>query len=227
MKRIAFVALGVGFAFALCGYLATGESEAPRILRPLDKSVLPFGPVEIAVIVLPGSDPPPILLDKKKLELSLRPRSDSDEGSASSPSGSGVFLAPALVVVCSVSPGSHTLSAGGTTVQFFLRDEEGKKVPPGGWLPYAPHPPAGAKEITCVDCHTLSEGRRFVNMNSEFSLEKPSGCFDCHERSEFNLTHNHRYESLAFCQMCHDPHGATGEHLLRIPKEKACSLCHD
>ena len=226
MRTKAVAALCI-FAVMLATYLAPGEDNPPRILRPLDKSVLPFGLVEFAVIVPSGNEPPPIVLDGQKLTLSSPSSSGTNENSPPSPSNDGVFFPPAIVVIRSLSPGLHTLSAGETTVQFFVRDEEGKKTPPSEWPSYVPHPPAGSEGMTCVACHELSEKRRFVNMNAAFSLEKPSGCFDCHERLEFNLTHNHRYESLAFCQMCHDPHGATADHLLKIPQKKACTLCHE
>jgi len=227
MKLKAFAAIACMFILTLGSYLAPGESDPPRILRPPDKSVLPSGLLEIAVIVPSGREPPPIVLDGEKLKLSSPPSSASGEASASPRSARGVFLPPAIVVVRSLSPGTHTLSAGEATVQFFVCDEKGKQRPPSGWSRYIAHPPAGSNAPTCVGCHELSEKQHFVNMNTAFSLEKPLGCFDCHERSEFNLTHNHRYESLAFCQMCHDPHGATGDHLLRLPERKACTLCHE
>ncbi len=227
MKRKSFVALACVLIFVFGMYPAPGESDPPRILRPVDRTVLSSGLVEIAVVVPSGEELPSIVVDGQKLKLSSALLSAKGEGSASPPSGDCAFLPPALVIVRSFSPGLHKLSAGPASVQFFVRDEKGKEIPPSGWSHYVAHPPAGSGGVTCVGCHELSEKHRFVNMNDAFFLEKPLGCFDCHERSEFNLTHNHRYEALAFCQMCHDPHGATGEHLLKLPKKKACTLCHE
>lgn len=227
MKRKSFVALACILILTFGTYPAPGENDPPRILRPVDHTVLPSGLVEIAVIVPSGGELPSIIVDGQRLKVWSAPSSGKEGGSASPPSGDCVFLPPALVIVRSFSPGLHKVSAGETSVEFFVQDEKGKKSPPSGWSCYVAHPPAGSGGVTCVGCHELSKKQRFVNMNGAFSLEKPLGCFDCHERLEFNLTHNHRYEALAFCQMCHDPHGATGEHLLRIPKKKACTLCHD
>jgi len=227
MRMKVIAALACIFVLTVAAYFAAGQSDSPRILRPLDKSVVPSGLVEIAVIVPSGTEPPPIVLDGRKLKLPSPQSSGEEKDSASRQSSDVFFLPPAVVVVRSLPPGLHRLSAGETSVEFFVRDEKGKESPPRGWSRYIAHPPAGSGGVTCAACHELSEKRRFLNMNSVFSLEKPLGCFDCHERPEFNLTHNHRYESLAFCQMCHDPHGATGDHLLRIPEKKACALCHD
>jgi len=225
MKKTAFGALPATLILVLIAYLCKGESERPRILRPLDESVVPAGPLEIALIVPRGAAPPSVMLDGQKLDISSH-FSPPKEGASPSPA-SGLFLPPAVVIVCSLHPGLHELRAGDTTVRFFVRDEKGGNVPPAKWPHYTPHPPPPADAVTCTSCHKLNNQKRFVNMNTAFSLEKPSGCFDCHDRSEFNLTHKHRYETLAFCQMCHDPHGATSDHLLKMPADNACTLCHE
>lgn len=222
-RRIAGALCGI-LLCVLAGYLAQGENGQARILRPLDKSVLAPGPVEIAVVVPPGTDLPPITLDGQKL---VPPLLSKEKVSPGERLANGVFHPPAFVVVRSPSPGLHEFRAGNSALQFFVRDMEGKKSPPKEWLDYAPHPPADPRSVTCAACHELGDDGRFTNMTSAFSMEKPTRCFDCHDRSEFSLTHTHRYETLAFCQMCHDPHGASGEHLLKIPQKKACTLCHD
>jgi len=227
MRREAFATLAWISVFLLGADPAPEESQEPRVLRPLDRTVLAPGPVEIAVIVAPGGSAPPILLDGKRLAISSSPPSKAQEISSSPQRRDGVFLPPALVFVRSLSPGLHKLSVGETKVEFFVCDEKGNVTATSDWPRYTAHPPAGTDALTCIACHQLSKERLFVNMNTAFSLEKPTGCFDCHERSEFNLTHNHRYESLAFCQMCHDPHGATRDHLLKMPQKKACALCHE
>lgn len=210
---LALAALAVGMQYA---HRLLGEGEDARILRPVDKSILPFGPVEMAVLVSPDSKPPAILLDGETLQLSKQDLSK------------GVFIPPAVIIVRELSPGSHELRAGKTVVRFFVRDEKGETTPPKGWSPYTSHPPVLSEAVTCTACHELGKRQRFTNMNSAFSLEEPTGCFVCHEETAFKVTHNHNYKPLAFCQMCHDPHGHTADgKLLKLSKEKACTLCHE
>ncbi len=223
VKTLATLSAVVLATLAAC--LSLGENDQVRVLRPPDKSVFPSGSVEIAVIVPSGTESPPIALDGQPLKLSLS--LPQKEKSSRRRSGTGVFLPPASIIVRSLCPGLHRLRVGDATTEFFICDAEGKLSPPEGWSLYTPHPPPAKDDITCTACHELTERQNFTNMNKSSSMEAPSACFDCHERSEFSLTHNHRYESLAFCQMCHDPHGASRDHLMRIPKEKACTLCHD
>lgn len=211
----------------LAAYLARGENQQAHVLRPLDKSVLPCGPVEIAVIVPDGTDLPRLVLDGEHLPISSSPATAKGESSPLKRPPSAVFLPPAYVTTRTLSPGLHKLSVGKTIVQFFVTDKEGKRVPPTHWRAYVAHPPAPVEGASCTACHELSEQRRFTNMTTTFSLEKPSTCFDCHAQPDFKLTHNHRYESLAFCQMCHDPHGGTDAQLLKLPQKEACTLCHE
>ncbi len=208
-------------------YLARAENGSVRILRPLDKSVVGPGPVEIAVIVSPSGGLPTVVLDGEKLRLSGPPGGPDKNAAKSGALAHGVFEPPAFVLVRRLSPGIHELRAGDAGVKFFVCDEEGKNVPLKDWLRYIAHPPADEKTVSCVGCHELAKDGRFTNMTSAFSMEKPTRCFECHNPNELSLTHRHRLDPLAFCQMCHEPHGSAAEHILKMPAEKACTLCHD
>ncbi len=211
----------LAFTLSFC----VGEGESPRILRPLDKSVLPPGPTEIAMVIPPSTAPLFITLDGEKLTVPSCSAGVESARFTLQQLATGVYLPPAFVLVRSLSPGSHELRVGGATSRFFVREEDDKTAPPKDWPQYTPHPPPTANGVTCSTCHALDKEQRFTNMAA--SIEIPITCFDCHERSEFSLIHNHRYESIALCQMCHDPHGATADHLLKMPQKKACTLCHD
>lgn len=195
-----------------------------RILRPPDRSVLPSGPLEIAVAIPSGAEHTVVTLDGQELKPSALPRTERVPAHALA---KGIWLPPVLIVIRSLSPGPHKLSAGDTTVQFFVCDENGNKTPPGQWSRYRAHPPPRSREVTCIACHKLSDQQRFTDMDSAFSRAKPSACFNCHDRGNINLRHAHSFESLAFCQLCHDPHGSSDDKLLKMPAAKACTLCHE
>ena len=55
----------------------------------------------------------------------------------------------------------------------------------------------------------------------------PEACHTCHTDVDLSLTHEHVMEFLAKCQMCHDPHAATGPSLLIDTREVVCGLCHE
>jgi len=227
MKPKAVGTLCVVSTCSLLLHFLSAQSQPVRILRPLDKSVVGPGPVEIALVVPLGAGQETILLDGEKLPFPKGPDSPAKNTEKPPRLADGLYHPPALVLVRPLSPGLHEVRFGEAKAQFFVCDDEGKKVPPKDWQRYIPHPPADLKTLTCAACHGLAEDGRFTNMTSAFSLEKPERCFDCHDPNEFSLTHRHRLEPLAFCQMCHDPHGATADHILKMTPEKACTLCHE
>jgi predicted CXXCH cytochrome family protein len=72
--------------------------------------------------------------------------------------------------------------------------------------------------VQCTQCHSLSRSGRFVFKG---------GCFDCHQRDQFDGIHTHDPGVLERCGMCHNAHGSTVKADLLYSKEAACKLCHN
>jgi predicted CXXCH cytochrome family protein len=81
------------------------------------------------------------------------------------------------------------------------------------------HEPARS-ESGCVACH---------NREASFALLKPRTeiCLTCHEDKTRQYPYMHGPVAVGDCAECHDPHRSPLPHLLRMPVEKLCFLCHD
>lgn len=79
------------------------------------------------------------------------------------------------------------------------------------------HPPAAA----CASCHAVQDGAWTLK---GASLE--GSCASCHNLEKFAASHSHNTETLAECQMCHEPHGSDVKFHLKMPKVSACKQCH-
>jgi predicted CXXCH cytochrome family protein len=112
-------------------------------------------------------------------------------------------------------PGLHSLmlvwEGGMKEVHFFVGPN-----PPAGFQLFHQHPPVPG--VQCTQCHSLSRSGRFVFKG---------GCFDCHQRDQFDGIHTHDPGVLERCGMCHNAHGSTVKADLLYSKEAACKLCHN
>ena len=76
-------------------------------------------------------------------------------------------------------PGLHSLAlvweGGKKEVHFFVGPN-----PPAGFQPFRQHPPIAG--VQCTQCHGLSRSGRFMFKG---------GCFDCHQRDNFDKVHTH------------------------------------
>ncbi|MBI3698631.1 MAG: hypothetical protein HY238_27805 [Acidobacteria bacterium] len=149
-------------------------------------------------VIARGDEKSQLLLDGKPLEAK-RP------------------FATVLTATLAPASGPHTLTlatAGAEQkVQFFA----GPK-PPAGFQPYRPHPPAAA---TCDTCHAVKDGEWGFK-----GTVLSENCFGCHNQKTFATKHSHNEETLAECQLCHDPHGSTEKFHLKMTREIACKQCH-
>jgi len=151
-------------------------------------------------------------------------KSDPIDIVATAPSGrlqlDGVFITSEqpfpniLHATVKATPGLHALGlvweGGKKEVHFFV----GPNAPPG-FQPFHQHPPIAG--VQCTQCHGLSRSGRFVFKG---------GCFDCHQRDDFDKIHTHDPGVLERCGTCHNAHGSTVRADLLYAKEAACKLCH-
>jgi predicted CXXCH cytochrome family protein len=161
----------------------------------------------------------------------LRPADNSSHKSdqidivATAPSGKlqldGAFIESeqpfpnVLHATLKAKPGVHSLvlvwEGGRKDVHFFVGPNS-----PAGFQPFHQHPPIPG--VQCTQCHGLSRSGRFVFKG---------GCFDCHQRGQFDGFHTHDPGVLERCGMCHNAHGSTVKADLLYSKEAACKLCHN
>jgi predicted CXXCH cytochrome family protein len=119
-----------------------------------------------------------------------------------------------LHAVLTAKPGLHSLAlvwqGGKKEAHFFVGPN-----PPPGFQPFHQHPPIA--DVQCTQCHGLSRSGRFIFKG---------GCFDCHQRDNFDKIHTHDPGVLERCGMCHNAHGSTVKAHLLYSKDAACKLCH-
>jgi len=222
------------------------KSDRPSVamLRPPEGSavVAPSGEVEIAVISPEGAPAASPSLDGEALRSAAFSASMIENQGGINPTSSsevlriapdrlaeGLYIPPVWVAVRRMKPGKHELRIGGKKVCFTITST-GAKDSATSTTPFVPHPPAARGLLTCTGCHRLDRRAnppRFTDMGGADEPETPDVCFRCHNRLDFADTHQHRIEHLAFCQMCHDPHGSDRPDLMRLPREKACKQCHE
>lgn len=230
---------------------ARGQEEAgPRFIRPADGTTVTAGLLEIAVLL---PDPPGSLtltLDGRAVApkaLALGSNSGSEPSGGSTTESlllrldpaqlaAGLKMAPVWVVVRNVAPGAHELTFGPARVRFqatTLRmadiDTTAAFNSTSGTL-YSAHPMTVAGMLSCTACHQLNreaQPPRFDDMSTITPPETPAVCFRCHPEGKFLPDHAHRVEHLQFCQMCHDPHGASRPKLMKVPRHAVCKKCHE
>lgn len=112
-----------------------------------------------------------------------------------------------------LAPGAHELALGGQTVRFFVGAGA-----PAEFKPFREHP---AMQAGCETCHAVRNGEWRFKRASLANV-----CSACHDKAAFQAKHTHETGVLQDCQMCHAPHGSTEVASLKMPKEKACQICH-
>jgi len=226
---------------------AQGQS-APSFIRPTSVTILAAGWFEIAAVVPDNPGSFTMTLDGQSIAskvATLGPAVASGS-SASSASlliqmnveqlASGVRFSPSWIAVREITPGAHELKLGPTSVRFravvpgSVDKETSDSLRATSTTLYAAHPLSMVGMVTCAGCHSLnreSQPPRFEDMTTLSPPSVPDVCFRCHEQAKFLSTHAHRVEHLAFCQMCHDPHGANRAKLMKLPRQDACKKCHE
>lgn len=115
--------------------------------------------------------------------------------------------------VLKVENGAHELVLGEQKVRFFVGPNA-----PAEFKPFRDHP---AMQAGCETCHAVRNGAwRFQRVSLT------GVCSACHSKETFAARHTHEMGIVPDCQMCHAPHGSTETASLKLPKEKACRLCH-
>jgi predicted CXXCH cytochrome family protein len=118
-----------------------------------------------------------------------------------------------LKALLKLANGPHELTLGERTTRFFVGPNA-----PAEFKPFRDHPPMQA---TCETCHMVRNGAwRFQR------ISLTGVCSQCHSKETFAAKHTHEMGIVPDCQMCHAPHGSTAAASLKLPKEKACRLCH-
>jgi predicted CXXCH cytochrome family protein len=189
--------------------LCTGQEQPhPRILRPVDRSILAAVPFSV---IARASAQAELRLDGKSVAI-VRPAADVLTAT--------LFGPPGLHELALLTPaGEHKLSF------FVARLSEGAGAPQD-WKSYRVHPPAAA----CDMCHVVMAGAWTIKGGSV-----SKNCFSCHDLKEFEQLHtavlrplpdSHDMDNLSRCQRCHDPHGSQERAHLKAPAEIGCRVCH-
>ncbi len=81
-------------------------------------------------------------------------------------------------------------------------------------------------DVSCPDCHRVHQGPD-LKVKPRETAEM---CFKCHRDIEAKyrmVSHHPVMEKKVFCTNCHDPHGTSQDHLLRLPTiRQTCTQCH-
>jgi len=186
-------------------------------LYPPDRCVIDSPTVQIIATVADSQGQTTVTVDGKPVET-RRMRISNPGRPAGRATGS---RRSALVGTASLAPGQHVIAVGPHKSRVWISTSKDLAKAPADWPVFFPHP---GRIANCALCHKTKDedGERDLGPAHE-----PAPCLACHDLDEFKLTHSHRLESLAACQMCHAPHGGTTKALL-IGKPKAlCAKCHD
>ena len=223
------------------------DETAPHFIRPTSGSLVAAGWIEIAAVVPDGSSSLTLTLDGQPLATkNVALASNGNSGSGGTTMSlmiqigvreleAGVRFSPAWVAVREVLPGDHELKLGPASVRFHAIEPKAVDRATSDALKatsttlYVAHPQAMVGMVTCAGCHEMkrdAQPPRFEDM-SALSPQVPEVCFRCHDQAKFLPTHAHRVEHLAFCQMCHDPHGANRLKLMKTPRQAVCRKCHE
>ncbi len=101
-----------------------------------------------------------------------------------------------------------------------LKDNQpADKAPTGAWRIHEP-------VKNCTVCH--GELRRATSSRKvQLVAEVPQLCFTCHKEYSALETWVHGPVATGNCLLCHEPHKAKNESLLRKPVPDLCYQCHD
>lgn len=113
--------------------------------------------------------------------------------------------------------------------------------------------PVPAQSLICLKCHTSSANFNLHNWNAGTHAQNDVSCFECHKihmgadltvrkqemenmcerchhevKAEFSMPSHHPiHEKKIFCTNCHEPHGTSGEKLLKkFTVKDLCTQCH-
>lgn len=134
-------------------------------------------------------------------------------------------------------PGSvHAENGGGKgTIMAFGSDSA---VPPGEQAakclechektrPMWQHGKHAARDVSCVDCHSVHHGHKNHQLKAEF---QPDVCAGCHQPVSADLARNSHHplrEGKMVCTDCHNPHGSVGDKNLKGENPNdLCYKCH-
>lgn len=121
-----------------------------------------------------------------------------------------------------VPPGDRTLSIDGKEYKFKKVTAKDKTVKEA----YSHHSPfkiankTGILPFKCEECHKVTEedGKKILGFAGT------ENCRHCHKDLS---NHKHDMETLAKCNMCHDPHASVISKRLLNEKDKLCTQCHE
>jgi len=203
--------------------------EASHLLYPSANASTPTGRLVVVAVTPATARGPGVTLDGRPLRLERlsladgwwprairrsaqpeRPALLDDPGSAALWRG-----------VIAISPGEHTLRAGGRAVRITRATRAGQPHLRRPAPPWRPHSPAATG--SCGACHKASgePGARAIG-----AATTPDACRGCHPDAEMQARHRHVMDILARCWTCHDPHGSTSVHLLTDSRRTLCTRCH-
>jgi predicted CXXCH cytochrome family protein len=219
----------------------TGPTAGPapvRVLYPPAGAIVTSNPALIMILGPDRPEPPPFELDGVVLPVKKITFAEAWEmvptkipipaGSDDLPLRSPLLEDKTGNVVWAtaeqLSEGEHVVSLdGGTLATFSSRAPKESDVRTWEEPVLRVHgaPGSRAEALDCGQCHR-SESSRVLGV-----APVPEACHNCHADVDLALAHEHVMEFLAKCQMCHDPHAATGPSLLIDTREVVCSLCHE
>lgn len=211
-------------AFSVLGGCTSAAPQKARIVVPAAPCVLPPGPFDI-VATVPSRDGASARNAADALTLDGQPLAVRQmRADWMSPEASVLVARPHL------ESGEHRLAIGASSLRVTVEKPSvsATRNGPGRSLRFRHHPPltGGQTSVDCQSCHPVTQpagtGEPILGQP-----KIPADCFGCHDKSNFELDHTHRLDSLSACTTCHDPHGGIGPRLLKGTPKKLCSACHD
>lgn len=180
----------------------------------------------------PGNDAPAVVSPGHRIvladdEVTLICRADDARLSIDGAAGRWEPFSPPLRVSrLKLTPGAHTIQAGGRTLDVFVVSGKNGAKPPEGWDTCGSHPmPDESGSARCAACHVIEQDDD--NRAIVVELKSYKACFECHRPVDFEVDHAHILEPLEACQMCHALHGSKHASLLKAPMRQLCAECHD
>jgi predicted CXXCH cytochrome family protein len=89
-----------------------------------------------------------------------------------------------------------------------------------------------AVEMGCTVCHAALDTGAVPHKSTNkirlgLSADTPDLCYSCHDKKKFEGKDVHPPVAEGMCTMCHNPHAADYEHLLKSSIPGLCFQCHD